>query len=75
MSLAANRSQLISTTRHTWVVLGRSRDRVGTKLGPSRGQFTWVVTGEVRRYCVATEDAVKYHETKPMPSLRIGDSQ
>lgn len=79
MILAVSRNPLISTTRHVWVVLGRSWDQVGTKLGPSRVQITGVVavevTGEVRRVCEATADAVKHNETKPLPGLRIGCSQ
>jgi len=85
--LAVSRNSLISTTRHVWVVRGRSWDQVGTKLGPSRSEFTGVVagevtgvvagevTGEVCRACEATADAVKHNETNPLPSLRIGGSQ
>lgn len=79
MILAVSRDPLISTIRHVWVVLGRSWDQVGTKLGPSRSDVTGVVagevTGEVRRACEATADEVKHNETKPLPSLRIGGSQ
>lgn len=79
MILAVSRNSLISTTRHVWVVRGRSWDQVGTKLGPSRSEFTGVVagevTGEVRRAFEATADAVKHNETNPLPSLRIGGGQ
>lgn len=83
MILAVSRDPLISTTRHICVVLGRSWDQVGTKLEPSRSEFTGVVagevtgevTGEVRRCCEAKVDAVKHNVTKPLPSLRIGGSQ
>ena len=79
MILAVSRNPVISTTRHVRVVLGRSWDQVGTKLGPSRSDVTGVVagevTGEVRRACEATADAVQHDETKSLPSLRIGGSQ
>jgi hypothetical protein len=73
--LAVSRNPLISTTQHVWVVLGRSWDQAGTKLGPSRSDVTGVVAVEVRRACEATSDAVKQNETKPLPSLRIGGNQ
>lgn len=79
MTTAVSRNPLISTIQHVWVLLGCSWDQVGTKLGPSRVQVTGVVagvvTGEVRRVCEATADAVKHNETKPLPGLRIGCSQ
>lgn len=79
MTLAVSRNPLISTTQHVWVVLGRPWDQVGTKLGPSRSEFTGVVagevTGEVRRACEATLGAVKHRETRPVTSLPIGCSQ
>lgn len=79
MILAVSRNSLISTTRHVWVVLGRSWGQVGTKLGPSRGEITGVVagevTGEVRRCFTTNAYAVKRHETTPVPSLQIGGSQ
>lgn len=83
MTTAVSRNPLISTIQHVWVLLGCSRDQVGTKLGPSRVQVTGVVagvvtgevTGEVRRVCEATADVVKHNETKPLPGLRIGCSQ
>ncbi|MFC6477475.1 hypothetical protein ACFQDN_14475 [Pseudomonas asuensis] len=75
MTHTAIHSQLISTTRHARVVLGPPRDQVGTKLGPSRDQVTGEVTGQARQCSEATADAVKHHETKPVPSLRIEDSQ
>lgn len=79
MILAVSCNPLISTTRHVWVVLGHSWDQVGTKLGPSRSEFTGVVagevTGEVRRCFTTNAYAVKRHETKPVPSLRSGGSQ
>lgn len=75
MILAVSRNPLISITRHVWVVLGRSRDQVGTKLGLSRGDTTGEVTGEVRRCCEAKVDAAKHHETRPVTSLPIGCSQ
>ena len=75
MILAVSRNPLISTTRHVRVLLDRSWDQVGPKLGPSRAQITGEVIGEVRRVCEATADAVKHNETKPLPGLRIGCSQ
>lgn len=75
MILAVSGNPLIGTTQHVWVMLGRSWDQVRTKLGPSRSDVTGGVTGEVRRACEATADAVKHNETKPLPSLRIGGSQ
>ena len=75
MIQAVSRNPLISTTRYVWVLLGRSWDQIGTKLGPGLCQVTGVITGEVRRCCAAMTDTVKHHEPTPVPSLRIGGNQ
>ena len=77
MILAVSRNPLISTTQHVWVVIGRSWDQVGTKLGPSRSEFTGVVagevTGEVRRLLAVMSGEMRRREIQEALGLKHED--